>query len=59
MLLDAYFKIAGYIIMKGNNASDSEIQTYNDIVTVFDTYADNINVELQKRSFEYKLVLES
>ncbi len=57
MLFDAYFKIAGFIMMKGGNASDSDIQTQNEIMTLFDMYLDNLDVELQKRAFEYSQVL--
>ena len=57
MLIDAFFVIAGHIMMKEGSSTDSDQQTLNEILTVFESNMDNIDVELQKRSYEYSQVL--
>ena len=57
MLFDAYLKIAGYVMKKQDNASESDEEALGAIITVFDMNVDNIEVEIQKRAFEYSSVL--
>lgn len=57
MLFDAYAKIAGYIIKKGERVSATDDETKNLILTLFEMNVDNIDVEIQKRAFEYSCVL--
>lgn len=59
MLLDAYFKIAVHIKnqMNAGDQNDENLRTINNIMNIYNSFVDNIDVELQKRSFEYKFVL--
>ena len=57
MLFDAYAKIAGCIIKKGDKVNANDEETKNLILTLFEMNVDNIDVEMQKRAFEYSSVL--
>ena len=59
LVFAAYFKIAGKIMTKQQEVTQEEQQTLNAIMSAYQLYADNINVELQKRSVEYLTILNT
>lgn len=57
MLFDGYAKIAAMIAGKEGAATADETQLHSQILSVFQMYADHLDVELQKRAFEYLTLL--
>lgn len=59
MILNAYAKLAVRIKLKGEEASEQEQETFNQICSTFQLLMENMDAEIQKRSFEYYLLIET
>lgn len=57
MLFDGYAKIAAFVAAKKTKQTSEEKQLFNQIISLFQMYSDHIDVELQKRAFEYMTLL--
>lgn len=59
LILNAYAKLAGKIKIKGEHATEAENTTFNQICSIFQLLMENIDAEIQKRAFEYYLLIET
>lgn len=59
LILNAYAKLAAKIKVKGEGATEQETMTFNQICSIFQLLMENIDAEIQKRAFEYYLLIET
>lgn len=59
LILNAYAKLAAKIKVKGDSASEPEQATFNQICSTFQLLMENMDAEIQKRAFEYHLLIET
>lgn len=59
LILNAYAKLAAKIKLKGEAATEQEVGTFNTVCSTFQLLMENIDAEVQKRAFEYYLLIET